>query len=143
MTFKQPLTITMSQFQLFDSIKLKEKISLEEGGTAPEGCAGSIVEVLNNGEAYIVELFGGWVIDNEQGDFIASTREVPDSFMESIGVETVAPHQIRLVKPAREAVGVRAQLLALVDELPETSLEEVRNFAEFLKEKRTETLKAL
>lgn len=129
----------MSQFQLFDSVKLREEIPLEEGGTAPEGCIGSIVEVFNNGEAYMVELFGGWVTDDEGGDFIASTREAPDSFMETIGVETVAPHQIRLVTPAREAVGVRAQLLALVDELPETTLEEVRNFAEFLKQKRPES----
>ena len=58
--------------------------------------------------------------------------------METIGVETLSPGQIRLVTPAREAVGVRALLLALVDELPETTLEEVRNFAEFLKQKCTE-----
>ncbi|MEL7144481.1 MAG: DUF2281 domain-containing protein [Cyanobacteria bacterium J06573_11] len=58
--------------------------------------------------------------------------------METIGVETLSPNQVRLVTPAREAVGVRAQLLALVDELPETTLEEVRNFAEFLKRKQAE-----
>ncbi|CAN5686208.1 hypothetical protein BH23CYA1_BH23CYA1_08290 [soil metagenome] len=128
----------MNQFQLFDSVKLKEEIPLEDGGTAPEGCVGSIVEVFNNGEAYMVELFGGWVTDTEDGDFTASTPEAADSFMETIGVETVMPQQIRLVTPAREAVGVRAQLLALVNELPENTLEEVRDFAEFLKQKRTE-----
>ncbi len=128
----------MSQFQLFDSVKLKEEIPLEDGGTASEGCVGSIVEVFNNGEAYMVELFGGWVTDTEDGDFTESTPEAADSFMETIGVETVMPQQIRLVTPAREAVGVRAQLLALVDELPENTLEEVRNFAEFLKQKRIE-----
>lgn len=127
----------MSQFQLFDAVKLTSEILLEEGGTAPEGCMGSIVEVFDDGEAYMVELFGGWVVDTEDGDFIPSTREAVDSFMETIGVETLLPHQIRLVTPAREAVGVRAQLLALVDELPETTLEEVRNFAEFLKGKQT------
>lgn len=129
----------MSQFQLFDSVKLRAEIPLEEGGTAPEGCIGSIVEVFNNGEAYMVELFGGWVIDTADGDFAKSAREAPDSFMETIGVETVTPEQIRLVTPAREAVGVRAQLLALVDELPEKTLEEVKNFAEFLKHQRTES----
>ncbi|MEM9091663.1 MAG: hypothetical protein AAGC93_23355 [Cyanobacteria bacterium P01_F01_bin.53] len=128
----------MSQFQLFDSVKLKSEIPLEDGGTAPEGCIGSIVEVFNDGEAYMVELFGGWVIDTEDGDFAPSTREAVDSFMETIGVETLSPHQIRLFTPAREAVGVRAQLLALVDELPETTLEEVRNFAESLKRKQAE-----
>ena len=128
----------MSQFQLFDAVKLTESVPLEEGGTASEGCIGSIVEVFNNGEAYMVELFGDWVIETDDGDFAPSTREAADSFMETIGVETFLPQQIRLVTPAREAVGVRAQLLALVDELPETTLEEVRNFAEFLKQKRTE-----
>lgn len=128
----------MSQFQLFDAVKLTSEMPLEDGGTALEGCVGSIVEVFNDGEAYMVELFGGWVIDTEDGDFAPSTREAVGSFMETIGVETLLPHQIRLVTPAREAVGVRAQLLALVDELPETTLEEVRNFAEFLKRKQTE-----
>jgi hypothetical protein len=132
----------MSQFELFDSVKLKEDIPLEEGGTAPEGCVGSIVEVFNDGEAYMVELFGQWVTDTDSGDFVESTRDAPDSFMETIGVETVAPHQIRLVTPARETVGVRVQLLALMDELPENTLEEVRNFAEFLKSKRIEPMKA-
>lgn len=128
----------MSQFQLFDAVKLKSEISLEDGSTAPEGCIGSIVEVFNDGEAYMVELFGGWVTDTETGDFVSSTQDAAGSFMETIGVETLSPGQIRLVTPAREAVGVRAQLLALVDELPETTLEEVRNFAEFLKQKCTE-----
>jgi len=53
----------VSQFQLFDAVKLKSEIPLEDGGTAPEGCMGSIVEVFNDGEAYMVELFGGWVVD--------------------------------------------------------------------------------
>lgn len=129
----------MSQFQLFDSVKLRSEISLEDGGIAPEGCAGSIVEVFNYGEAYMVELFGGWVTDTDDGDFAKSTREAPDSFMETIGVETLLPSQLRLVSPAREAVGVRVQLLALVDELPENTLEEVKNFAEFLKQKRIQS----
>ncbi|MGD1898442.1 MAG: hypothetical protein ACFB16_15980 [Phormidesmis sp.] len=128
----------MSQFQLFDAVRLRAEILLEDGSTAPEGCIGSIVEVLNDGEAYMVELFGEWVVETEDGDFAPTTREAIDSFMETIGVETLSPRQIRLVTPAREAVGVRAQLLALVNELPETTLEEVRNFAEFLKRKQTE-----
>ncbi|MEM8504319.1 MAG: hypothetical protein AAF716_14340 [Cyanobacteria bacterium P01_D01_bin.1] len=126
----------MSQFQLFDAVKLTESVSVEDGSIAPEGCIGSVVEVFNNGEACMVELFGNWVIDTDDGDFVPSTRDTPNSFMETLGVETLSPQQIRLVTPAREAVGVRAQLLALVDELPETTLEEVRNFAEFLKQKR-------
>ncbi|MEL6555153.1 MAG: hypothetical protein AAFQ63_17065 [Cyanobacteria bacterium J06621_11] len=52
---------------------------------------GSIVEVLNDGEAYMVELFGGWVTDAEDGDFAPSTREAVDSFMETIGIEILSP----------------------------------------------------
>lgn len=130
----------MSQFQLFDSVKLKESIPLSEGGSAPEGTPGAIVEVFKNGEAYMVELFGGWVKADVGGDFVPSDRDSPDSFMETLGVETVYPQQIRLVKPARETVGVRAQLLALMDELPETTLEEVKNFAEFLQQKQQKSV---
>lgn len=130
----------MSQFQLFDFVKLKESIPLSEGGSAPEGTPGVIVEVFKNGEAYMVELFGGWVKADVGGDFVPSDRDSPDSFMETLGVETVYPQQIRLVKPARETVGVRAQLLALMDELPENTLEEVKNFAEFLQQKQQKSV---
>jgi hypothetical protein len=131
----------MSQFQLFDSVKLKEAIRLEDGGTAPAGTTGAIVEVFQDGEAYLVELFGRWVTSEVNSDFIESNPDEPESFMETIGIETVAPHQIHLVTPARETVGVRAQLLALMEELPEDTLEEVINFAEFLKQKQTQTTK--
>ena len=126
----------MSQFQLFDSVKLKEAIPLSEGGLAPEGTPGAIVEVFKNGEAYMVELFGGWVKAEIEGDFVPVDRDAPDAFMETIGVETVYPQQLRLVKPARETVGVRTQLLAIMDELPDNTLEEVKNFAEFLQQKQ-------
>lgn len=126
----------MSQFQLFDSVKLKEPLLLDTGDMAPEGSPGAIVEVFNNGEAYMVELFGGWVKADEGKGFTATDQNDPDSFRETIGVETVYPHQLYLVKPARETVGIRAQILALMDELPEATLEEVRDFAEFLKYKQ-------
>ena len=126
----------MSQFQLFDSVKLKEAIPLSEGGLAPEGTPGAIVEVFKNGEAYMVELFGRWVKAEIEGDFVPVDRDAPDAFMETIGVETVYPQQLRLVKPARETVGVRTQLLAIMDELPDNTLEEVKNFAEFLQQKQ-------
>jgi hypothetical protein len=47
----------MSQFQLFDSVKLKASIPLTEGGTAEMDTPGAVVEVFNQGEAYMVELF--------------------------------------------------------------------------------------
>lgn len=51
--------------------------------------------------------------------------------METIGVETIPSRQIRLVKLARETVGVRAQLLALIGELPDNTLEEVKILPNF------------
>ena len=88
----------MSQFKLFDTVKLTEKIALAEGGLAPAGTAAAIVEVFNEGEAYIVELFGGWVKAEVGSDFVRATEEEPDAFMETIGVETVYPHQLKLTK---------------------------------------------
>lgn len=126
------------QFQLFDSVKTIEEIPLLDGGVAPMGNVGTIVEVLADGEAYIVELFGGWVKYDEQGDFIPATRDEKESFMETIGVETAYPHQLQLVKPARETVGIKAHLLAIIDELSDDLLAEVRDFAELLQQKKSQ-----
>lgn len=103
---------------------------------APVGTPGAIIEVFNNGEAYMVELFGSWVKADAQGNFISTDSEDSESFMETIGVETVYPQQLCLVTPARETVGVRARLLAVLDDLSEDLLEEVQDFAEFLRQKQ-------
>jgi hypothetical protein len=86
----------MSQFQLFDGVKLTEEISLTDGGVATVGTSGAIVEVLKDGEAYLVELFGGWVKYDEQGNFLPASSDEEEAFMETIGVELVYPHQARL-----------------------------------------------
>jgi hypothetical protein len=126
----------MSQFQLFDSVTLKEPLQLDSGSVAPEGSPGAIVEMFNDGEAYMVELFGGWVkVDGAEG-FIPADRADPNAFMETIGVETVYTDQIQLVSSAADNVGIRGQLLALMDELPDATLEKVKDFAEFLKSKQ-------
>lgn len=44
---------------LFDTVRLTEAIPLIDGGIAEVGTVGAIVEVFNEGEAYLVELFGG------------------------------------------------------------------------------------
>jgi hypothetical protein len=122
------------KFQMFDSVKLTEPIPLGEGGSAQPGTVGAIVEVFNDGEAYLVELFGGWVKYDEQENFIPAERAESGAFMETIGVETVYPQQLQLLKRAVPAV--RSQLLAVLDELPDDLLEEVKDFAEFLKQKQ-------
>jgi hypothetical protein len=129
----------MSQFQLFDSVKLKEEIALTEGGTAPEGTSGAIVEVFNDGEAYMVELFGGWVKADILGDFTLANRDESNSFMETIGVETVSPQQLQLIKPAKETMGIREQILTVLDNLSEERLTEILNFAEFLQQKQQQS----
>ncbi len=125
----------MSQFQLFDSIQLTEALLLDTGKTAPIGSPGAIVEVFNHGEAYLVELFGGWVTAEVGEDFSIADQGHPNSFVETIGLTTVYPHQIHLVKSAGEPNGIRSQLLALMDELSEAKLEKVRDFAQSLKSK--------
>ncbi len=126
----------MAQFQLFDGVKLTEAILLSDGGVANEGTIGTIVEVLGEGKAYIVELFGGWVKYDENGNFVSATQYEAESFMETIGVETVYPHQLILTIPAREAMGVREHLTAVLDNLSDDLVAEVRDFAEFLQQKQ-------
>ena len=97
----------MSQFKLFDSVKLKDSLILDTGETIPEDSLGAIVEIFNDGEAYMVELFGGWVKAEGGKDFSPTDRDDPESFMETIGVETLYPHQIILVNSAK-MMGTRA-----------------------------------
>jgi hypothetical protein len=125
----------MANFQLFDGVKLTEDIPLIDSGVAQVGTVGAVVEVLGNGKAYLVELFGGWVKYDEHGDFMPATQDEPGSFMETIGVETVYPHQLVLTIPAREAMGVREHLTAVLDNLSDDLVAEVRDFAEFLQQK--------
>lgn len=126
----------MSRFHLFDGVKLIENIPLTDGGVAQAGTIGTIVEVLENGKSYIVELFGGWVKYDENGDFMPATQDEPDSFMETIGVETVYPHQLFLTISARETMGVREHLTIVLDNLSDDLVAEVRDFAEFLQQKQ-------
>lgn len=135
----------MSQFQLFDGVQITEAIPLSgdftnaamQSDLAPVGTHGAIVEMFNDGEAYLVELFGGWTkVGVEADELITAEPGDPEAFRETIGVETVYPHQLRLVKPARETMGARGQLALIVEDLPEELIAEVRDFAEFLQQKR-------
>ncbi|MEB3882969.1 hypothetical protein [Lyngbya sp. CCY1209] len=44
--------------------------------------------------------------------------------------------RLQLVKSAEETVGVRTQLLTLIEEMPEAWLEEVKDFAEFIQQRK-------
>lgn len=129
-------------FNLFDTVRLKEGIDLGEGFHASAGTLGAIVEVLNQGEAYLVECFGDWVKSDAEGNFEPADRDDPDALVETLGVETVYPQQLQFVKPAEESVGVRAQLLTLIEDMPEVLLEEVKDFAEFLQRRKLKVTQA-
>lgn len=123
----------MNQLNLFDTVKLTQEIKTDKGDTLSENTVGAIVEIYNEGEAYEVELFGNWVEYDQTGQFIPSNSQNPNAFVETIAVETLYPHQVALVKTASQTVGIRAQLLALLDELSEDKLTQVRDFAETLR----------
>ncbi|WNZ22653.1 DUF2281 domain-containing protein [Leptolyngbya sp. NK1-12] len=128
------------QFQLFDTVQLTETIALSgftnaamPASVAPVGTSGTIVEVFNGGEAYLVELFGGWV-KAEAGELISADATEPLAFRETVGVETVTPRQIRLVHTSADQT--RAELMAILDHLPDELIAEVKDFAEFLQHKQ-------
>jgi hypothetical protein len=123
------------KFRVFDTIKLTEAMPLSDGGFAAIGSVGTLVESLQGGEAYLVELFGSWVKYDADENLVPASGEESEAFTETIGVEMVYPHQMQLVKSASETVGIRAQLLSLIEEMPEPLLQEVVDFAEFLRQK--------
>ncbi len=132
----------MTQFQLFDSVQLVEPVLLVEGDVAPKGTPGAIVEVFNEGEAFLVELFGQWVKYDDTGDFTPATQDDPDAFMETLGVETVYPHQLKRLAAAWEVMGDRSSLRVLASELSDDLVAEVLDFAEFLKQRQQKPLSA-
>lgn len=131
----------MTRFQLFDHVKLTENIPLSDGGIAPQETRGTIVEVFNNGEAYLVELFGDWVKYNSEGNFITANKDEEDAFMQTLGVETVYENQMVLTVSAREIMGVKEHLNALLETLPDNLVLQVRDFAEFLQQRQKLTAK--
>jgi hypothetical protein len=56
--------------------------------------------------------------------------------METIGVETLYPHQIKFVKSAQEIMGIRDYVNTILETLPDELVAEVRDFAEFLQQKQ-------
>lgn len=120
------------KFQLFDNIRLIEEIALSDGGSIPKETSGTIVEIFNNGEAYLVEFFGNWVKYNADGNFIPADKNDKNSFMETLRVETVYENQIILTVSARELMGVKEHLIAMLETFPEDLILQVRDFAEFL-----------
>jgi len=124
----------MSKFQIFDSVTLNQDIHLYSGEIAPQGTDSAIVEIFKDGEAYLVELFGGWLKFTTEGEMIEAAQDDPEAFRDTIDVETLYPHQITPINAHQQSdkQKVKQQLLALLELLPEESILQVRDFAEFL-----------
>ncbi len=60
--------------------------------------------------------------------------------METLGGETVYPHQIKLLAAAREVMGDRSSLRALASGLSDDPVAEVLDFAEILEQRRQKSL---
>jgi len=127
----------MTQFNLFDQIELTEPIALisdfsnaiEEKDVADIGTVGAIVEVLEEGEAFLVELFGDLVKVKDPEGLIRATSADQDAFRETLGVETVLSNQMRL---RHRSNIVKVELFRLLDQMPEDLLQEVQTFAKSL-----------
>ncbi len=126
----------MPQFELFDAVKLTQPMRLDDGDLAPPETPGAIVEVLGEGEAYLVELFGPWMQRNEKGDFLPALAGVAGAFQRTLDVVTLSAHEIALVSPALQTVGAEAQLLSIVEDLSQELVIEIVDFAQFLRHKQ-------
>lgn len=126
----------MTMLQLFDSVRLREAVTLTEGETVLAGTRGAVVELLADDEAYMVELFGDWVKIDAEGNMVPASANDPEAFTETLGVVTVLPGQIELLASAEKTTGAKTHLLAIVEDLPEQAVMEVATFAEFLRQKQ-------
>ncbi len=119
---------------MFDSVTLNQDIQLHPGGIAPQGTDGAIVEIFKDGEAYLVELFGGWLKFTAEGDMIETSQNDPEAFRDTLDLETLYPHQINPINAHKQSdkQKVKQQLLALLELLPEESILQVKDFTEFL-----------
>ncbi|MBE9059605.1 hypothetical protein [cf. Phormidesmis sp. LEGE 11477] len=137
----------MEQFNLLDRVRLLEPVPLKSGfdnaltvaDRAPIGTVGTIVEVLEPAQVFLVELFGDWVKLEAEGLRRAAASE-EGAFRETLGVEVVKRQQMILLKRADV---VKVGLFRLLDEMPEELLEEVQTFAESLSYRHQEMSKPM
>ncbi len=128
----------MTKFQMFDSVTLNQDIQLSRGETAPRGTDGAIIEIFKDGEAYLVELFDGWLKFNTEGDVIETSQDDPEAFRDTLVVEVVYPYQLDLVSKEHTAEQTtKIQLFTLINSLSEDKILQVKEFAEFLYQKQT------
>lgn len=81
--------------QLFDSVELREAVALAEGQIVPAGTRGAVVELFQDGQMVLVELFGDLVKVAEDSHLVAASDDDPQAFAETIGLVTLSPRQVR------------------------------------------------
>jgi hypothetical protein len=114
-------------FNLLDPVQLTEAIplssdmgnALELPAAAPIGTVGTMVEVLELGEAFLVELFGNWVTLQEPAGLVRVEADTPGAFRQTLGVEVVRTDQMQLVAHANP---IKLDLYRLLDDMPDTLL---------------------
>ncbi|MGA1262810.1 MAG: hypothetical protein ACO331_02740 [Prochlorothrix sp.] len=87
---------------------------------------GTIVEILNSGEAYLVELWGDWIQVTAQNQAIPVNSTDPLALQATLGVETLTAQQLI---PASDLTDIRSRLFYLSQQLSDEQLEKVENFA--------------
>jgi len=98
----------VQSFNLLDQVQLTTAIplssdtgnALEPLEAAPIGTPGAIFEVLEPGEAFLVELFGDWVTLQDPAGLVWAEADAPGAFRETLGVEVVRADQMQLVAQA-------------------------------------------
>ena len=121
---------------MFDLVELSEPISihgdftnsLEQYTMIPAGTTGTIVEVLEEDQAYLVELWGNWIRCQDNQKLEQVKPDSQDKFRETLGVEVVYIHQLEIVEKPRQ---FRGDLLNLLENLPEELLAEVKILLSF------------
>ncbi|MCY7332278.1 MAG: DUF4926 domain-containing protein [Pseudanabaena sp. CAN_BIN31] len=128
----------MTKFQMFDSVTLNQDIQLSRGETAPRGTDGAIVEIFKDGEAYLVELFDGWLKFNPEGDIVETAQDDSEAFRDTLEVEVVYPYQLDLVVKEHTAEQTaKIQLFTLINSLSGDKILQIGEFAEFLYQRQT------
>lgn len=98
------------RFDLFDVVRVIDRSLDTHSSKIQTGTTGTIMEVLEDGQAYLVELMGDWSGTDDAATLVLlAEAEVPDIFRETLGIEVFRAEQLELVKPAAKTVGQSLQ----------------------------------
>lgn len=94
------------RFELFDVVRVIADPLDSHDSPIAVGTTGTIMDVLEDGQSYLVELLGDWDGTEDAATFVLlAAVDVPDIFRETLGIEIFSADQLELVKSADETVG--------------------------------------